>query len=276
MEVGPSISWTYRRALTYRSNVAILATRSAHPSDPAHPSGRAHRTDPAGPRRAARATSLSTLYRSTIGKKIVMAVTGLLMLAFVIVHMLGNLKIFFGQQDFDHYAHWLRTIGEPIVRETWYLWIQRTVLTVALVAHVWAAASLSRQDRKARPIGYQHRRRGGYATSTMRWGGVILLLFIVYHILDLTMGVANPGANSAGPYGRVVADFNIWYITLAYVVAMVALGLHIAHGLWSAANTLGVNAATTNAYRIVALTVAVGVTGGFLIVPFGVIVGWVG
>jgi succinate dehydrogenase / fumarate reductase cytochrome b subunit len=149
------------------------------------------------------------------------------------------------------------------------------VLSVALIAHVWAAASLSRQDRRARPIGYQHRRRGGYATSTMRWGGVILLLFIIYHILDLTMGVANPGPAGAGPYGRVVADFQVWYVTLAYVVAMLALCLHIAHGLWSAANTLGVSAATTTAYRAVALAVASAVTLGFLLVPFAVVFGLV-
>jgi succinate dehydrogenase cytochrome b subunit len=219
-----------------------------------------------------RVTSVRTLYRSTIGKKIVMAVTGLLMLGFVVVHMAGNLKIFFGEAEFNSYADWLRTIGEPIVHETWFLWIQRTVLLVALIAHVWAAASLSRADLKARPIGYQARRRGGYATSTMRWGGVILLLFIVYHVLDLTMGVANPDPD-AGPYGRVVADFGVWYITLAYVVAMGALCLHIAHGLWSAANTLGVNAATTAAYRTVAVTVAVAITLGFLLVPFGVVFG---
>jgi succinate dehydrogenase / fumarate reductase cytochrome b subunit len=228
-----------------------------------------------GPERRPRATSVGTLYRSTIGKKIVMAVTGLLMLAFVVVHMLGNLKIFFGQSDFDGYAHWLRTIGDPVVQQSWYLWVQRTVLTLALIGHIWAAASLSRQDLRARPVGYQYRRRGGYATSTMRWGGVILLLFIVYHILDLTLGVANPGPDHAGPYGRVVADFHVWYITLAYVVAMLALCLHIWHGLWSAANTLGVNKATTTAYRTAASVIAVAITVGFLIVPFGVIVGWV-
>jgi succinate dehydrogenase / fumarate reductase cytochrome b subunit len=220
-------------------------------------------------------TSVRTIYRSSIGKKIVMAVSGLLMLAFVTVHMLGNLKIFFGEHDFDAYAQWLRTIGEPIVHETWFLWGQRLVLTTALIAHVWSAASLSKQDIKARPIGYQHRRRGGYATHTMRWGGVVLLLFIIYHLLDLTMGVANPGPDHAGPYARVVADFGIWYITLAYLLAMLALGLHIAHGLWSAANTLGVNAASTRAYRAVAVTVACVITIGFLLVPFGVIVGWV-
>lgn len=216
---------------------------------------------------------MSTLYRSTIGKKIVMAVSGLLMLGFVVVHMAGNLKIFFGEEEFDNYAHWLRTIGEPIVHETWFLWIQRLVLLIALVAHLWAATSLSRADLRARPVGYQHRRRGGYATSTMRWGGVILLLFIIYHVLDLTMGVANPASDDAGPYARVVADFNVWYITLAYVVAMGALALHIAHGLWSAANTLGVNAATTAAYRTVALAVATAITVGFLLVPFGVVFG---
>src|SRR6187549_791107 len=239
--------------LTYRSGVATMTTRSG----------------PRPPAPRPRVTSVSTLYRSTIGKKIVMAVTGLLMLGFVVVHMAGNLKIFFGQEEFDAYAHWLRTIGEPIVHETWFLWIQRTVLTVALVAHIWSAASLSRADLKARPIGYQARRRGGYATSTMRWGGVILLLFIIYHVLDLTMGVANPADAGADPYDRVVAAFNVWYITLAYVVAMGALCLHIAHGLWSAANTLGVNKATTAAYRTTAIVIAAAITLGFLLVPFG-------
>ena len=216
---------------------------------------------------------MSTLYRSTIGKKIVMAVTGLLMLAFVVVHMAGNLKIFFGEAEFDSYAHWLKTIGEPIVHESWFLWIQRTVLLIALIAHLWAATSLTRQDRQARPVGYQAKRRGGYAASTMRWGGVILLLFIIYHILDLTMGVANPAGTEAGPYARVVADFNVWYITLAYVVAMGSLCLHIGHGLWSAANTLGVNKATTAAYRTTAIVIAAAITLGFLLVPFGVVFG---
>lgn len=216
---------------------------------------------------------MRALFRSTIGRKIVMAVTGLLMLAFVVVHMLGNLKIFFGAAEFDSYAYWLRTIGEPVLHESWFLWVQRSVLLLALVGHLWAATSLTRQDRRARPVGYRHRRRGGYAATTMRWGGVILLLFIVYHVLDLTLGVANPAAEGTGPYGRVVADFSVWYITLAYVVAMGALCLHIGHGLWSAANTLGVSAATTATYRAIAVATAVAVTLGFLLVPFGVVLG---
>ena len=203
----------------------------------------------------------------------IIAVTGLIMLAFVIVHMLGNLKIFFGATEFNHYAEWLRTIGEPIVRNSWYLWVQRFVLLIALVAHVWAAYSLSRQDLKARPVRYEHMRRGGYSTSVMRWGGVTLLLFIIYHLLDMTVGVANPAPDSAGPYGRVVADFNIWYITLAYTLAMVALCLHIGHGLWSAANTLGVGRATTYSFRAAAIAIATVITVGFLVVPYAVVFG---
>jgi succinate dehydrogenase cytochrome b subunit len=216
---------------------------------------------------------VGTAYRSTIGKKMIMAVTGLIMLAFVVVHMLGNLKIFFGETEFDHYASWLRTIGEPLLHNAWYLWIQRFVLTAALILHVWAAYKLSRQDLAARPVRYAARRKGGYATSTMRWGGVTLLAFIVYHILDMTMGVANPAGDDTGPYGRVVADFQHWYIVLAYTVAMGALCLHIWHGLWSAANTLGVGRATTATYRTLASAVALAITIGFLIVPFSVVFG---
>jgi succinate dehydrogenase / fumarate reductase cytochrome b subunit len=220
-----------------------------------------------------RPTGVNALYRSTIGKKTIMAVTGLIMLAFVIVHMLGNLKIFFGASDFDHYAGWLRTIGTPVLHDSWYLWIQRFVLTVALVAHIWAATSLTRQDLRARPVKYAARRKGGSATWYMRSGGIVLLAFIIYHILDLSMGVANPAADGAGVYGRVVADFHIWYITLAYTIAMIALCFHIGHGLWSAANTLGVNKATTAAYQTVAVGVALFVAVGFLVVPFAVAVG---
>lgn len=223
------------------------------------------------PRR--RVSSIGTLHRSTIGKKIVMAVTGVLMLGFVIMHMAGNLKIYFGAADFNHYGDWLRTIGEPLVHRGWFLWLQRMVLLAALIGHIWAAASLSKQDVKARPIGYEHRRKGGYATSTMRWGGVILLLFLIYHVMDLTLGVANPAGSAADPYTRVVEDFQIWYITLAYVAAMGSLCLHLAHGLWSAANTLGVNAATTVAFRSVALVLSIAITLGFLAVPFGVVFG---
>jgi succinate dehydrogenase / fumarate reductase cytochrome b subunit len=186
---------------------------------------------------------VTALWRSNIGKKAVMATTGLLMLLFLVVHMLGNLKIFFGPTDFNAYAGWLRRIGNPILHNAWYLWIQRFVLLAAVLLHVVTAAQLSARDRKARPVAYAHRLRptASYATNTMRYGGIILGLFIIYHILDLTALVANPRGQAGDPYNNIVADFRPahWYIALAYIVAMLALCTHIAHGFWSAARTLG-------------------------------------
>lgn len=221
-----------------------------------------------------RVTGFGTLYRSTIGRKMIMAVTGLIMLAFVVVHMIGNLKVFFGAEEFNGYAAWLRTIGEPALHESWYLWIQRAVLTVALVLHIWAAITLSKHDVRARPVGYQARRTGGYATSTMRWGGVTLLLFVIYHILDLTTGTLNP-SNSSEPYERITAGFHEWYNVVFYTLAMIALCMHIWHGLWSAANTLGWNRATTAGFRTTAVVVALVVALGFLLVPYSVVFGLV-
>jgi succinate dehydrogenase / fumarate reductase cytochrome b subunit len=225
-----------------------------------------------------RPRTTTVLWNSTIGKKAVMAVTGLLMVAFLLAHMLGNLKIFFGPHDFDAYAGWLRTIGEPVLHGAWFLWIQRAVLGVAVVLHITAAAQLSRRDLKARPARYAHgqRRQATFATRTMRWGGVILALFIVWHILDLTVGVANPDYVEGHPYHNVVADFQTWWIDLIYIVAVVLLGIHINHGFWSAAQTLGLTKPTRNAaIRAIGTTVALALTIGFLAVPIGVMTGLV-
>jgi succinate dehydrogenase / fumarate reductase cytochrome b subunit len=130
-----------------------------------------------------------------------MAVTGGLLVLFLVVHMLGNLKIFFGESSFDHYAHWLRTIGVPLLPTSGFLWIQRVGLLVAVVGHVWSAGVLTVRARRARPVGYAHRRpvQGSYAARTMRWGGVIVGLFVVYHVLDLTTGtLAGDAAVHAG------------------------------------------------------------------------------
>lgn len=205
-----------------------------------------------------------------------MASTGLVMLAWLVAHMAGNLKIFFGRSDFDGYARWLRGIGEPVLHAEWFLWIQRAVLVACVIAHIVAAYQLSRRDLAARPEGYRHRRplRASYATNTMRFGGIILLLFLGYHLLDLTALTLNPNGRSGQPYENVVADFHIWYVCLAYIVAMLALCLHIYHGLWSAAQTLGVNnAARDRTFKTVATVVAVVLTAGFLATPIGVMTG---
>jgi succinate dehydrogenase / fumarate reductase cytochrome b subunit len=218
--------------------------------------------------------------RSSVSLKILMAVTGLLLVGFLFAHMIGNLKIFVGAESFDHYAHWLREIGTPLLPETWYLWIQRAVLTFAVLGHIAAATILARRARKARPVRYAHRPKvqGSYAARTMRWGGVIVLLFVIYHILDLTTGTLNPIGDKAHPYANVVADFapGRWYVTLFYTLAVVAVGLHLRHGIFSAARTLGQRSARgERIVRAAALTLAVVLVAGYLSVPFAVVTGLV-
>ncbi|WP_275408637.1 succinate dehydrogenase cytochrome b subunit [Actinocatenispora rupis] len=228
--------------------------------------------------RAARPSPLRTLWRSTVGKKAVMASTGVIMLLFLIVHMAGNLKIFFGPTDFNSYAAWLRTIGEPVLHETWYLWVQRVVLLACLVAHVTSAIQLTHRDIHARPQRYRSKRpwRATFATNTMRYGGAILALFVIWHILDLTVGAVNPRGEAGHPYENVVADFGVWWIALIYVVAMLALCLHIYHGFWSAAQTLGANNAARNVvFKTIATVLALAITVGFLSVPIAVMTGLV-
>lgn len=217
-----------------------------------------------------------SVWDSSLGKKTVMAVSGLIMLVYLVVHMLGNLKIFFGSDEFNGYAHWLRTLGEPFLHHEWALWLVRVVLVAAVVAHATAAYQLSRRDIKARPTKYAHRkRRTSYATRTMRWGGVILGLFIVWHILDLTTGTVHPGGFEAGhPYQNVIDTFSTWYGNVIYLVAMLALGLHIRHGFWSAAQTLGAGSRTRDrALRTTANVLALMLTVGFVSVPVAVMTG---
>ena len=221
---------------------------------------------------------LTRTWGSSVGKKSVMAVTGVIFLLYVIAHMLGNLKIFFGLTTFNGYSLHLRTLGEDILGYGGMLWIIRVVLLGAVVLHMWAAFSLWYRAKKARPVGYQHRGKvqGSYAARTMRWGGVILLLFIVWHILDLTLGAVNPLPENAGAYQKLVASFDRPVVAIFYILAMLALGLHIRHGLWSAIQTLGGNSALRqNALKTFSFVVAAVVTAGFVIVPISVMTGLV-
>ncbi|MEV4121255.1 succinate dehydrogenase cytochrome b subunit [Micromonospora sp. NPDC049645] len=218
--------------------------------------------------------------RSNVGLKAVMAVTGILLALFLIAHMLGNLKVFTGETSFDHYAHWLRDIGKPLLPGVWFLWILRTVLVVAVVAHIVAATVLARRARAARPVKYAHRKKinGSYAARTMRWGGVIILLFVIYHLLDLTTGTLNPVGNESKPYGNVVADFapERWYVTLFYTLAILAVGFHLRHGAFSAFRSLGQQTPRgERRARTAALVFAVLLCAGYLVVPFAVLTGLV-
>jgi succinate dehydrogenase / fumarate reductase cytochrome b subunit len=217
---------------------------------------------------------------SSVALKILMAVSGILLVLFLFAHMAGNLKIFFGAETFDHYAHWLRTIGVPLLPETWYLWIQRGGLTVAVIGHIVAATILARRARAARPVKYVHRPKvqGSYAARTMRWGGVIILLFVIYHILDLTTGTLNPVGDKQHPYANVVADFapGRWYVTLFYTLAILAIGFHLRHGIFSAVRTLGQQTARGERIaRLTALVLSVVLVVGYLAVPFAVLTGLV-
>ncbi|WP_033819617.1 succinate dehydrogenase cytochrome b subunit [Kitasatospora sp. MBT63] len=220
-------------------------------------------------------STLTTLWRSTVGKKAAMAVSGLVMLLYLIFHMLGNLKVFFGPGDLNGYAAWLRTLGQPLLHHGWFLWIARAALLAAVVVHGVAAFQLSRRDLAARPQKYAHRpRRTSYATRTMRWGGVILGLFIVWHILDLTTLTVNPRAEEGHPYQNIVASFSTWYGGGIYILAMLALGLHVRHGFWSAAQTLGVNNPRRDrVLKATANLLASVLTAGFLAVPVAVLTG---
>jgi succinate dehydrogenase / fumarate reductase cytochrome b subunit len=210
------------------------------------------------------------LTRTTVGKKAVMAVTGIVLLAYVTVHMLGNLEIFFGAQAIDGYGRWLRELLEPVFGHGGVLWLVRAVLVASVVLHLVAATQLARAGRRAAGR-YAHRVRiqGDYAARTMRWGGVIIALFVVYHLLDLTAGVLNPNGVPGEIHDNVTADFRHWYVVLAYTVAVLALGFHLRHGIWSALRSLGVTAAAQG----LALGYAVVITVGFLSVPYAVLCG---
>ncbi|MFF4773980.1 succinate dehydrogenase cytochrome b subunit [Microtetraspora fusca] len=208
-----------------------------------------------------------------------MAVTGAILVLFLLGHMVGNLKAFFGGDAFNHYAEWLRTMGSPAVPYRVLLTVVEIVLVVAVVLHMWSAVSLARRASQARPVKYAAKRKSqanGYATHTMRYGGVIILLFVIWHLLDMTFGTVNPKGFDAAPYDRLVAGFDPsrWWVTLFYVVAMIMVGLHLRHGLWSAFQTLGL--ASGRSYgklKAAAALVSLVLVVGFLSVPVGVMIG---
>lgn len=214
--------------------------------------------------------------RSSVGMKIAMAATGIVFLGFVLAHMYGNLMVFAGQAAFDDYAHHLRILGEPYLPYSGFLWIMRSVLLVSLVIHVWAALVLWRQAHQARTTRYVMFRpvQATWSSRTMRWGGLAVLLFVVFHLLQFTTLTIEVGGSFDSPYDRVVAAFETWYITAVYALAMVALGMHLRHGLWSAVQTLGWSSRRRQpAIKATALVIAVAIVAGFLLPPVVIFLG---
>ena len=222
--------------------------------------------------------------RSTVALKALMAITGLILIGYLLAHMYGNLKIFAGEAAFNDYAHHLRTLGEPLLPYSGALWVIRAVLIVSVLGHMYAAFNLWSRAHRARGGTrryYSNKSRTGvqrtYASFTLRWGGVVILLFVIYHLLHLTWNTIHPGGAAAEPYDRVVNGFQIWSVVLAYTIAMIAVGFHVRHGTWSALTTLGANTSSLARQRlnVIAYVVAAVVTIGFLLPPFAILFGFV-
>jgi len=216
--------------------------------------------------------------RSTIALKMLMALSGLAFVGFVLGHMYGNLKAFAGHDSFNEYAEHLRTIGEPLLPHSGLLWILRVGLIVSLVVHVYAAFTLWARAKRARSTPYVMKKRTGatYASLLMRWGGVTLLLFIVWHLLNFSVGKVNvTGGATTDPYNLLVDTFSTWWLTVIYLLAMAMLGAHLHHGFWSACQTLGWTgtARARDLAKGLGVTLAVIIVVGFSLVPLGVLVG---
>lgn len=216
-----------------------------------------------------------TLTRSTIGKKIVMAVTGAILTGWLTVHMLGNMQVFLGRETLDHY-------GELIQSQKELLWLMRSGMLVTLLLHIWSIISLVQVSAKARPVGYQggrQTRRSTLATRSMRIGGVVLLGYLIFHLLDLTVGL--PAVNSAFKHGAVYD--NLTYslrrpgVAALYIAGSLALGLHLRHGVTSLFQTLGLNQIGSRATAEQAGTfLAVLVAGGNILITLAIVSGFVG
>lgn len=215
---------------------------------------------------------------SSNGKKVVMAVTGAIMVGFLALHMLGNLKIFFGNDSFNEYAAWLRTLLVPFFPYRSVLTALEVILFVSVVLHIWAAISLTRRAGRARPVKYvaKKSRAQGYTTHIMRWGGVTIALYLVWHLLDLTFGVVNPKGFDSTPADRMIAGFQPerWWVTLIYVIALVMVGLHLRHGMWSGFQTLGWAKGRQRTLQLVAGGLSAVLILGFLAPPIAIMIGF--
>ena len=222
----------------------------------------------------------ATARRTTIALKILMAGTGLVFVGYVLLHMYGNLKLLVGEEAFNFYAEHLRTIGEPFLPYAGLLWIIRVVLVLSLVGHVYAAFALWSRAGTARRTKYAAVKTAS-RTMWMRWGGVFLLLFLVWHLLQFTIVKFSVNPDATGPdvtnnpYQLVYASFEVPWVTLIYVLAMGALALHLSHGVFSALQTLGWTgtAAAYSRAKMAGYVLAALIAVGFLIPPLAILFG---
>jgi succinate dehydrogenase / fumarate reductase cytochrome b subunit len=214
-------------------------------------------------------TRALTFYSSSLGKKVVMAITGLILVGFVIGHVLGNLQVFLGAGPMNAYAALLK--ANPTL-----LWGVRLVLLAAVGLHIVAAVQLTRLSQRSRPEGYHYKDviQADYAARTMRWSGPIIAVFVIYHLLHFTTGTVHPHFDAHDVYRNVIIGFSAWPVAVFYVIAMVALGFHLWHGVWSMFQSLGLNnpKADTILHRL-AVIAALAITIGFIVIPVAVLAG---
>jgi succinate dehydrogenase / fumarate reductase cytochrome b subunit len=195
---------------------------------------------------------LLDLYGTAVGKKYAMALTGIAMMGFVLVHMIGNLKMYLGAEEINHYGEFLRNLLVPLAPRTVVLWIMRLGLLGAVTLHIHAAYSLTQLNRHARSVKYQSARDyqvANFASRTMRWTGMIVLLFVFWHLADLTWGWVNSGYVRGDVYGNVEASLTRVPVAALYIVANIALGVHLYHGAWSLFQSMGWNRPRFNKWR---------------------------
>jgi succinate dehydrogenase / fumarate reductase, cytochrome b subunit len=213
---------------------------------------------------------LRLLWDSSAGKKVIMAITGLIMVAYLITHVLANLLVFQGSANINAYSAFLHGTGGA-------LWAARLVLLAALVLHTVAAIQLSGRRFDARPVGYAGGRApqvSTWASRTIRWGGALILAFLVYHILHFTVGTAHPQFVEGDPYHNVMTGFGNPVVVVVYVIAVAAVGLHLYHGIWSSGRSLGMSPPSPQPLRrTVALVLALVIWLGFTIIPIAVYAG---
>jgi succinate dehydrogenase / fumarate reductase, cytochrome b subunit len=213
---------------------------------------------------------LRLLWNLAIGKKIVMAVTGLIWVAYLITHVLANLLVFQGPSKINMYSAFLHGTGGA-------LWAARLVLIAALIFHVIAAMQLAGRRYEARPVGYAGGREpqvSTWASRSIRWGGAVILLFLVYHLLHFTIGTAHPSFIEGDPYHNVATGFRSLPVVILYLIAMGAVGLHLYHGIWSSGRSLGMSPPSPQPLRrTIALALALVVWLGFTVIPIAVYAG---
>ncbi len=225
---------------------------------------------------------LLDLYSTAVGKKYVMAITGILLLGFVVAHMVGNLKLYQGRTGpgvyaMDEYAVWLKNLLYPAFPESGVLWLMRSGLIVAVLLHIHAAYGLTIINRKARSVKYQSSRDyevANFASRTMRWTGIIVALFVVWHLADFTFGWVNPNFISGEVHLSVVASFQRVPVSIFYIVANIALGIHLFHGVWSLFQSMGWNNPRFNVWRrYLATAIATVIVVGNVSFPIAVLAG---